>query len=51
MPGGPDWIHEIKHDGYRLIIQRGGKRIRTLGRSVFGPLFLARFKVLGFARR
>jgi hypothetical protein len=21
------WIHEIKHDGYRLIIQRDGKRV------------------------
>jgi hypothetical protein len=32
MPGtriylaGPDWIHEIKHDGYRLIVQRDGQR-------------------------
>jgi hypothetical protein len=22
VPDGTDWIHEIKHDGYRLIIQR-----------------------------
>jgi hypothetical protein len=21
---GPDWLHEIKHDGYRLIVQREG---------------------------
>jgi ATP-dependent DNA ligase len=20
-PAGPDWLHEIKHDGYRLIVQ------------------------------
>ena len=19
-PAGPDWVHEIKHDGYRLIV-------------------------------
>ena len=25
VPAGPDWIHEIKHDGYCLIIQREGK--------------------------
>ena len=28
VPGGKDWLHEIKHDGYRLIIQRDGKRVR-----------------------
>jgi hypothetical protein len=22
VPAGPDWLHEIKHDGYRLIDQR-----------------------------
>jgi hypothetical protein len=20
-PSGPDWVHEIKHDGYRLIVR------------------------------
>ena len=25
VPDQPEWIHEIKHDGYRLIIQRDGK--------------------------
>jgi ATP-dependent DNA ligase len=20
VPAGPDWLHEIKHDGYRLIV-------------------------------
>ena len=24
VPAGPDWLHEIKHDGYRLIVQREG---------------------------
>jgi hypothetical protein len=28
VPAGPDWIHEIKHDGYRLIVQRDGARVR-----------------------
>ena len=28
-----DWIHEIKHDGYRLIVQREGKRVRLLTRK------------------
>jgi bifunctional non-homologous end joining protein LigD len=21
-PAGPDWVHEIKHDGYRLQVRR-----------------------------
>jgi hypothetical protein len=21
-PSGPDWVHEVKHDGYRLIVRR-----------------------------
>jgi bifunctional non-homologous end joining protein LigD len=27
-PSGPDWIHEIKHDGYRLIVRRDGPTVR-----------------------
>jgi ATP-dependent DNA ligase len=40
VPVGPDWIHEIKHDGYRLTVYRDGKRVRlftrkgTTGRTV-----------------
>jgi hypothetical protein len=22
LPSGPDWVHEIKHDGYRLMARR-----------------------------
>jgi ATP-dependent DNA ligase len=33
VPAGPDWIHEIKHDGYRLIVQRDGKRVRVFTRN------------------
>src|SRR3954454_9630447 len=32
VPAGPHWFHEIKHDGYRLIVQRDGKRVRLLTR-------------------
>ena len=28
VPDRPEWIHEIKHDGHRPIIQRDGKRVR-----------------------
>ena len=30
---GPLWVHEIKHDGYRLIVQRDGKRVRLFTRN------------------
>ena len=26
-PSGPLWVHEIKHDGYRLMVRRDGVRI------------------------
>ena len=29
---GPDWVHEIKHDGYRLIARRNGDRVRLYSR-------------------
>ena len=29
---GPDWVHEIKHDGYRLIARRNGDRVRLYTR-------------------
>ena len=28
VPSGPDWLHEVKYDGYRLIVQRENKRVR-----------------------
>jgi hypothetical protein len=31
-PSGPDWIHEIKHDGYRLIVRRDGDAVRLFTR-------------------
>jgi ATP-dependent DNA ligase len=27
-PSGPLWVHEIKHDGYRLMVRRDGARVR-----------------------
>jgi ATP-dependent DNA ligase len=32
VPAGPDWLHEIKHDGYRLIVQREGELVRLFTR-------------------
>jgi bifunctional non-homologous end joining protein LigD len=33
VPAGPDWFHEIKHDGYRLIVHRDGARVRLFTRN------------------
>jgi ATP-dependent DNA ligase len=27
-PSDAGWVHEIKHDGYRLIVRRGGPKAR-----------------------
>ena len=32
MPSGPQWVHEIKHDGYRFICRVEGNRIRVFSR-------------------
>jgi len=32
---GPDWVHEIKHDGYRLIVRRDGPIVRLYTRTAY----------------
>jgi bifunctional non-homologous end joining protein LigD len=32
VPAGPDWVHEIKHDGYRLQVRRDGDTVRLFTR-------------------
>ena len=32
-PTGPDWIHEIKHDGFRIIARRDGEKVRLISRN------------------
>ncbi|MDE5465221.1 DNA ligase [Bradyrhizobium sp. CSS354] len=32
-PSGRLWVHEIKHDGYRLMVRRDGDRVRCFTRS------------------
>jgi ATP-dependent DNA ligase len=33
VPTGPDWIHEVKYDGYRGCIVRDGKAVKLLSKS------------------
>src|SRR5438445_6357039 len=32
-PSGPLWVHEIKHDGYRLMVRKDGARVRCFTRG------------------
>jgi ATP-dependent DNA ligase len=32
-PSGPGWLHEIKHDGYRLMARRAAAGVRLLTRN------------------
>ena len=32
-PAGPDWIHEIKHDGFRVLARRDGPKMRLISRN------------------
>jgi bifunctional non-homologous end joining protein LigD len=32
-PSGPLWVHEIKHDGYRLMVRRDGSDVRCFTRN------------------
>jgi bifunctional non-homologous end joining protein LigD len=33
VPDRPDWLHEIKYDGYRLRLERDGDRVRLITRG------------------
>jgi ATP-dependent DNA ligase len=34
-PSGPDWVHEIKHDGYRITVRRDGPAVRLYSRNAY----------------
>jgi len=46
-PSGPGWIHEIKHDGFRIMARRDGAGVRLITRR--GNDFTARFPVIASA--
>jgi bifunctional non-homologous end joining protein LigD len=43
-PSGPDWVHEIKHDGYRLMARRDPVGIHLLTRN--GHDWAARYPLI-----
>jgi ATP-dependent DNA ligase len=34
-PTGAAWIHEIKHDGYRMIVRKEAENVRLYSRKAF----------------
>jgi bifunctional non-homologous end joining protein LigD len=46
-PSGPDWIHEIKHDGFRILARRDRAGVRLVTRN--GNDFTARFPLAAAA--
>jgi ATP-dependent DNA ligase len=32
LPSGSQWLHEIKHDGFRVIARKNGERVRLYSR-------------------
>lgn len=49
-PVGPDWVYEIKHDGYRLMVHKHDDRVRVYTRR--GADWTARFpRIIQAARK
>jgi bifunctional non-homologous end joining protein LigD len=46
-PSGPGWIHEIKHDGFRILARRDSAGVRLITRA--GNEFSHRFPFIGMA--
>ena len=43
-PSGPGWLHEIKHDGFRIMAWRDSASVRLIARH--GNDFTSRFPVI-----
>ena len=33
VPAGPGWLHEVKYDGYRMMLIREHDRVRLISRA------------------
>ena len=49
LPSGSQWLHEIKHDGFRIIARKDGERVTLYGRP--GNDFTRRFPPIARALR
>jgi ATP dependent DNA ligase domain len=49
VPTGPEWIHELKHDGIRLLARKDGDRVRLWSRH--GRNRTSDFATIAAARR
>jgi ATP-dependent DNA ligase len=47
-PSGPGWIHEIKHDGFRILARKDSAGVQLITRN--GNDFTARFPTIAPAR-
>ena len=53
---GEDWLHEIKHDGYRLLVRKDGDAVSIITRGGYDwteryPLIVAgALRLRGFIR-
>jgi ATP-dependent DNA ligase len=48
-PVATDWVHEIKHDGYRMIVRRDGPTVRLYSRNAYD--WSARLSAIAAAAR
>jgi bifunctional non-homologous end joining protein LigD len=46
-PSGPGWLHEFKHDGFRILARRDGAGVRLITRA--GNDFSSRFPFIAMA--
>jgi bifunctional non-homologous end joining protein LigD len=46
-PSGPGWLHEIKHDGFRILARRDSAGVRLITRA--GNDFSSRFPFIAMA--
>jgi bifunctional non-homologous end joining protein LigD len=46
-PSGPSWLHEIKHDGFRILARKGSAGVRLITRA--GNDFSSRFPFIAMA--
>jgi hypothetical protein len=37
VPTGPGWLHDLKHNGMRVVIRKAGERVAILSEPGLGP--------------